>query len=108
MELSQWHSWWKRQWARELRSILRDEWDPIGVQQIDPTWPRDEYDMYMTPIIAQLRADPVPGQIAALLGKFRSEEMGVYPNDDADMSVARRISSWYSRSMSDSSDIRAR
>jgi integrase len=32
MDLADWQTWWKWRGARELRRILMDEWDPIGVR----------------------------------------------------------------------------
>jgi hypothetical protein len=31
MELSDWHLWYKRRGGRQLRTLLMDTWDPIGV-----------------------------------------------------------------------------
>lgn len=31
MELSAWRAWWKRNGEQELRRLLMEEWDPIGV-----------------------------------------------------------------------------
>jgi len=45
--------WWKRRGARELRRILMEEWDPIGVRRIPEA--ADEYDTYLGPLASRLR-----------------------------------------------------
>jgi hypothetical protein len=105
MDLSEWRAWWKRQGEDELRAILWEDWDPMGMKQLDPTWPRDEYDMYVPRIAGQLRADADLAAIAALLSEFRTQNMGERPNDEADLAMARRISTWYSRSMASTGDV---
>ena len=91
--------WWKRQGARELRAILND-WDPIGVYQIDRDWPRDEYDAYMGPIVAQLRTVPDADAVAALLARFRTQNMAQGARDEDDRAVAESIVVWYLAAMS--------
>lgn len=52
MELADWHTWWKRSGAPDLRRILMEEWDPIGVRGVPEA--ADEYDSYLPQIGSRL------------------------------------------------------
>lgn len=92
MELSAWHMWWKRSGFRELQQLVMAEWDPIGVAG----WPEaaDEYDSYLGEIARLLREGRSPAEIAAHLAAFR-ENMGLDPDEAADLHASQRIAEWY-------------
>lgn len=58
VQLAEWHTWWKRDGARELRALLMDHWDPIGVAEVPEA--ADEYDTYVGHIGRMLREGKPP------------------------------------------------
>jgi hypothetical protein len=86
---SEWAAWWKRQGAEELRLILWAAWDPIGGV------PRDEYETYAPQIASLLRKGGSPDDVAAALGKIRTETIGLPPNPARDREVAEKLRDWY-------------
>jgi len=44
--------WWKRKGQRELRALLMEEWDPIGVSGVAEA--ADEYDSYLLQLARRL------------------------------------------------------
>ena len=96
MELADWHMWWKRSGARELRRLLMDEWDPIGVRGVPEA--ADEYDGYMSPIVSRLREDASAEDIAAFLTEVEEERMGLRASAAArsrNEALAEGLRSWY-------------
>jgi hypothetical protein len=88
--------WWKRSGARELRKILMDEWDPIGVAGIPEA--ADEYDSYLGQIAEHLRNGESGDQIGDYLRWVEEEQMGLSPTTKArerDREVGARLASWY-------------
>ena len=65
MELADWHMWWKRSGARELRQLLIEEWDPIHVRGVPEA--ADEYDTYLGQIASLLREGATVEDVAAFL-----------------------------------------
>ena len=88
--------WWRRSGEQELRELL-NAWDPIGVFQADPEWPRDEYDPYLSPIFDALReghsVDDVRQALARALSRMGQGPAG--PREDA---FAERILRWWEQS----------
>jgi hypothetical protein len=97
MDLAAWHLWWKRSGARELRGILMDTWDPIGVLGVAQA--ADEYDGYLGPIVQRLRAGDDSNAIAALLSGIVSERMEARPDSAACEATARTLVDWYAGAM---------
>jgi hypothetical protein len=96
MDLADWHMWWKRSGARELRRMLMAEWDPIGVREIPGA--ADEYDAYLGPIASRLRADATTEEIAAFLTDVEEVGMGLGASDTArrrNVALAARLRAWY-------------
>ena len=58
-----------RQRYDELRTLV-NRWDPIGVME-DPSWPRDEYDCLVGPVLRHLE----DGASAATIAAFLSDEL---------------------------------
>ena len=75
MALAEWHLWWKRSGARELRRLLMDGWDPIGVRDIPEA--SDEYDSYLGPIASRLRKGATADELAAYLTEVEEVQMGL-------------------------------
>jgi hypothetical protein len=93
--------WWKRSGARELRRILMDEWDPIGVAGVPEA--ADEYDSYLGQIAERLRDGETGDQIGDYLTWVEEEWMGLSPTAQArerDRELGARLVSWYSAATS--------
>jgi hypothetical protein len=97
VELSEWHVWWKHRGARELRRLLLNSWDPIGVRDAPEAW--DEYDGYMSPIVSLLEQDKSVRKLAKYLRHVRVDLMGVGPDKKTDLQAASEIHAWYQTAM---------
>jgi hypothetical protein len=97
MDLSEWHMWFKRRGGRQLRTLLMDKWDPIGVDGVPEAI--DEYDAYVARIADSLRRGAEVGQVAAMLSGIRIDGMSLAPSPAVDASVAAAIVDWYARAM---------
>jgi hypothetical protein len=84
--------WWKRSGEGELRRLVMESWDPIGVSGAPQAV--DEYDDYLGPIAQRLREGASPEQIADYLATVR-ESMGLGPDEQADLHASERIAEWY-------------
>jgi hypothetical protein len=68
-----------RQLRRDVRKVLLNEWDPIGVAMLGPS-AEDEYDDYV-PGVAALVARRAPQEIIfEYLWKIETENMGLPGN----------------------------
>jgi hypothetical protein len=100
MELADWHMWWKRSGARELRRILVEEWDPIGVQGIPEAG--DEYDAYLGQIGSRLRDNATAAEIASYLTWVEEDGMGLGSSAAArsrNQVLAAQLQAWYADAM---------
>ena len=75
VKLEDWHRWWKQTGARELRRILMEEWDPIGVRGFPEA--ADEYDGYLGPLAARLGEGASAEAIAEYLTEIEEDRMGL-------------------------------
>jgi hypothetical protein len=93
MDAQEYERWWNERGAGELRELLLEEWDPIGIAKIaDET--TDEYEHYAGQLVRRLRAGASEDEIATVLEGFRSD-MGLEPSGELPLGVARRIREWY-------------
>lgn len=92
MDTADHERWWRERGARELRDLLYEEWDPIGVKHLADD-SRDEYEAYAGQLVRRLRAGADEEEIALLLVSFRTE-MGLEPGEPP-LEAARRIREWY-------------
>ena len=92
MDLREHDRWWRERGATELRDLLYDEWDPIGLKGMADD-SRDEYEAYAGQIVRRLRAGSSEDELAALLGSFRLE-MGLEPGEPP-LDIAWKICDWY-------------
>jgi len=97
MELEEWHRWWKSTGARELRSLLMKEWDPIGVAGVPEAY--DEYDSYAGPLARRLREGANARDVAEYLAEVETERMGLPNTADQLDEVGVRVLAWYSAAM---------
>lgn len=89
--MSDWETldaWWCAAGEDELRLILWAAWDPIGMV------PRDEYDRYIPRVWELLRNRAAKEEIAAQLGEWRTERMGLPPDPNRDLVVAWKLCDW--------------
>jgi len=67
----------------EVRRVLNDVWDPIGVFHRDLpdglTWPEDEYDCCVGPIVSMLTTGATDDEINEYLLRQAAEHMGLSP-----------------------------
>jgi hypothetical protein len=96
MELEAQHRWWKQTGARELRQLVHEVWDPIGVRDIPEA--QSEYDDYVGGIISRLHKGADPATIADYLS-WAQDRMGLAKPANELRDVAERITAWYSASM---------
>jgi hypothetical protein len=94
MDVSEHERWWQERGSTELRDLLYDEWDPIGLKGLAEA--RDEYDAYAGQIVRRLRAGSTDEEIAALLESFELD-MGL-ETAESRLGTARRIREWYRES----------
>ncbi|HEY4347349.1 MAG TPA: hypothetical protein VGM80_07140 [Gaiellaceae bacterium] len=95
MELSTWHMWWKRSGAAQLRSILMDEWDPIGIHGVPEA--ADEYDSYLGQLGARLREGGGVDEISKYLTDIEEVHMGLGQSEAArtrNRALAQRLVDW--------------
>ena len=83
----------RRRWA-EARKIVCD-WDPIGVMD-NPTWPRDEYDCIIGPVLRLLERDASIEELQAYLEKELTEHFGIGYVDADVQRVSKTLKSWFS------------
>jgi hypothetical protein len=92
--------WWKRSGARELRRILMDEWDPIGVRGVAEA--ADEYDSYLPELVGRLRDGATDEEIAGYLTWIEEDRMGLGRSSAArerNGVLAPRLRAWYEAEM---------
>ena len=95
VELSEWHMWWKTTGGRELRQVLMDSWDPIGVAGVPEA--TDEYDSYVGPVVRMLQEGASEGDVRRYLGPFSRTHMCLVPSPLTNRRAARAIMEWWSR-----------
>jgi hypothetical protein len=84
--------WWRERGQAELRELLYEHWDPIGVKALADD-SGDEYEAYAGQLVRRLRAGSSPEELAAMLESFR-RDMGLDPAEPP-LETARLISDWY-------------
>ena len=63
-----------------VSEVLFARWDPIGAKQMDPAWPRDEYEGYAASVLTLVRANASDDVIAELLARIEDHWMGLQPS----------------------------
>jgi hypothetical protein len=74
---------------QSIRTLLLDEWDPIGVK--DQPAAQDEYDQYLPPILALLERGALADDIEQYLGDVVGLDMGLATVAERDRVVARAL-----------------
>jgi hypothetical protein len=93
MEGSEWYAWYKREGGRQLRNLLMDNWDPIGVRGVQEAI--NEYDTYAGRIADTLRRGADAESVSAMLSTVRVDWMSLQPDPGTDAKAARAIVDWY-------------
>lgn len=98
MDLEEKSHWWKSRGRRELRKLLMDRWDPIGVSGIPEA--QDEYDQYLVPLLNLLSDGASTKTIARYLSEVQTGWMELGPATPRDLEeVAVAVVRWYSGEM---------
>lgn len=74
---------------RRTDEILHYLWDPIGVSDIPQA--RDEYHSYLPRVFARLVENAKDHEIAAYLVKVEEGSMGLTPNKEKALEIARTL-----------------
>ena len=93
VRVSGWEEWWRERGGAELRRLLREEWDPIGVADYPDAL--DEYDSYVGPLASRLRDGASEDDVYEYLTSVRRKTMELFSDQNADRATARRIDGWY-------------
>jgi len=96
MDLADQHAWWKAQGGQELRRLLIDAWDPIGVKGSPEG--ADEYDSYRSELVRLLREGASAQQLAECLSAAQ-ERMGAPRPPESLLPVADALLTWYPASI---------
>lgn len=96
MDLADQHMWWKQTGGQELRRLLIDIWDPIGVKGHPEA--ADEYDSYRSGIVGLVRNGASAGELAEHLA-FAEERMGLSTAPESLRLVAEQLLVWYPASI---------
>jgi hypothetical protein len=97
VDTADYERWWRDRGARELRELLYEEWDPIGVKHLADD-SADEYEAYAGQLARRLRAGASEEEVAAMLASFRVD-MGLDAGEPP-LAMARRVREWYRSSRS--------
>jgi hypothetical protein len=99
MKLSEWRRWWHLQGESELRALLLEEWDPIGVGDLPEA--ANEYDSYALPLATKLREGGTETDVFEYLVSARVSNIGLLRDDPVDHRVAQTIVAWYQAAMAE-------
>ena len=88
--------WWKRRGGADIRRVLMDEWDPVGVAGISEA--TGEYDAYVGAVGQKLREGATAEEIGAYLTDISENWIGLGPSPRRraqERAVADRLVAWY-------------
>jgi hypothetical protein len=89
--------WWRCTGEDELREFL-NEWDPIGVFDMDlDRPPHDEYDPYLSPVFTALREGGAAAEVRRALESALGR-MGLGPAGEREDVFSERIARWWRES----------
>ena len=77
----------------DVQRALWTEWDPIGLNAMDPPWPSDEYDGYAAQVLRALNAGGGEQGLAKVLQEIERERMEIDRSFAECVQAARRIRS---------------
>jgi len=82
---------------REGRDLW-NEFDPIGVFQIDGDWPKDEYESYVGPTLRLVIEGRAVAEIESYVGSVVHDRMGLSETEQGNKAIrefARKFVEWY-------------
>jgi hypothetical protein len=79
-----------RQLRRDVREVLLNEWDPIGVVMLGPS-AEDEYDDYVPGVAALVAHRASKETIFEYIWKIETDTMGLPGNRQKTESIAKRL-----------------
>jgi hypothetical protein len=97
VDLADYHQWWKHQGGQELRRLLMEQWDPIGVK--DAPEAADEYDGYRGAVVRLLREGAPAQRVAEYLAQVEQTRMDFKTTPEQLLPIAEQLVSWYARSL---------
>jgi hypothetical protein len=63
-----------------VNRVLFERWDPIGVRDMDPAWPRDEYEGYAAGVLGLVLHHASDDVIAEHLAQIEHQWMDLIPS----------------------------
>jgi hypothetical protein len=97
VDLAEHHQWWKHQGGQELRRLLMEQWDPIGVKNWHGA--AIEYDGYRGGVVQLLRDGASGEDVAEYLSQVERERMDMDTTREQLRSVGERLVGWYAASI---------
>jgi hypothetical protein len=100
----EWARWWRIEGLREMRQILWEKWDPLGLHEVvsDPAedWPEDEYDSYANVLAGKLvRGNGRSDVVSYLTTSLVEEDTPITPAWTARCEAAAdALIGWYAQS----------
>jgi hypothetical protein len=82
--------WWKQRGRDDFTLVLWAAWNPIGFPV-----PLNEYEDYSDRLISLLGKESTVDEIAAELGRIRTETMGMQPEPRLDEIAADTLKWWH-------------
>ena len=64
-----------KQWIADLRSVLMNEWDPIGIRRVPECW--NEYDRYLKRVATLIHEGSTDQRLFSYLNWVEKDQMGV-------------------------------
>lgn len=97
MDIADYHQWWTRQGGQELRHLLMEQWDPIGVKHSPEA--SDEYDGYRAAVVELLREGAPAQRVAEYLAQVEQTRMGFNTTPQQLLPVGHQLVRWYADSL---------
>lgn len=95
-----WVRWWRIEGLKQMRQILWEKWDPLGLNGITDDWPEDEYDSYASVLASKLkRGNDRADLVAYLTTSLIDRETVIMPKWVSRCEAAAdALLAWYSQS----------
>jgi hypothetical protein len=97
VDLAEHHQWWKHQGGQELRRLLMEQWDPIGVKNAPQA--ADEYDGYLGGVVQLLREGAPAERVAGHLAQIEQSRMDFTTTADQLLPLGEQLVRWYPDSL---------
>lgn len=82
-----------REWF-QLRDLV-NQWDPIGIYDVETDFPPDEYECLEGPLMSRLRAGESSEQIGEFLHNQLRDHFGLNPTSSRPHEFAERLTRWF-------------